>query len=53
MKCTGYHETCNCPDCEYVNQLYAELDFLENFVPEDVKEIERLRDEIESLGYFI
>ena len=49
--CNGYHENCNCPDCEYANALYAELDFLENFCPEDKKEIERIKEELDSMGY--
>ena len=41
-KCTGYHENCDCPDCTYVNQLYAELDWLESFERDNLAEIERI-----------
>ena len=41
MKCTGYHETCECEECAYVNTLYAELEYLENFYSDDREEIER------------
>lgn len=53
MKCTGYHETCECEECVYVNTLYAELEYLENFYSDDREEIERLIDEISSLGYSV
>lgn len=52
-KCCGYHEVCDCPDCTYVNMLYAQVDYLESYAPEDKEEIERLKDEILSLGYSI
>lgn len=52
-KCTGYHENCDCPDCTYVNQLYAELQHLEDFYPEETDEIDRLKEEIWNLGYSI
>ena len=39
------------PECSYVNTLYAELDYLESFEPGNKKEIERLIEEIESMGY--
>ena len=43
-KCTGYHENCDCPDCTYVNQLYAELDWLESFERDNLAEIERIKE---------
>ena len=49
--CQGFYELCQCEDCRYVAQLYAELDFLEQFEPENKKEIERLIEEIENMGY--
>lgn len=52
-KCTGYHENCDCPDCTYVNQLYAELDWLESFERDNIAEIERIKEEIWNLGYSI
>lgn len=52
-KCCGFHEICECEDCVYVNQLYAELDYLESYASEDIREIERIKDEIESMGYSV
>ena len=51
--CTGFHEGCDCPECSYANMLYSELDFLENFWQEDKKEIQRITDELESMGYSV
>lgn len=51
--CTGFWENCGCEDCLYVAQLYAELDYLESFASEDKDEIERIKNEIELLGYSI
>lgn len=51
--CTGFHEGCDCPECSYANMLYSELEFLESFCPEDKKEIQRITDELESLGYSV
>lgn len=50
-KCTGFHENCDCEECSYVNMLYAELDFLEQFEPENKADINRIKDEIENMGY--
>ena len=49
--CSGFHESCSCETCAYVNMLYCELDYLESFEPENIDEINRLTEEIESLGY--
>jgi hypothetical protein len=51
--CTGFHENCSCEDCEYANMLYRELEFFENFLPEDTEEIERIIYELESMGYTV
>ena len=51
IKCQGFHEVCECPECTYANCLYAELDFLEQFEPENKKEIERIKEELDNLGY--
>ena len=49
--CNGFYQMCECEDCQYIATLYAELDFLEQFEPENKKEIERLIEEIENMGY--
>ena len=49
--CSGFHESCSCETCQYINQLYVELDYLESFEPENKYEINRLIEEIENLGY--
>ena len=51
--CSGFHEGCDCKECSYANMLYSELDFLESFCPEDKKEIQRIVDELESMGYSV
>ena len=49
--CTGFWETCTCIECCYAADLYAELDYLESFEPENTDEIERIKEELDTLGY--
>ena len=51
--CNGFHEGCQCSECSYANMLYSELDFLESFCPEDKAEINRITEELESMGYTV
>lgn len=49
--CTGFHENCECEDCLYANQLYKELAYLEQFELENKEEIDRIKYELDSMGY--
>ena len=52
QECTGYWYECDCDDCIYVSNLYAELEYYDND-PEFQYEIDELVKEIESMGYFV
>ena len=40
------------PECQYANSLYSELEYLEEFEPENTYEIDRIKEELDMLGYF-
>ena len=53
MKCNGFWELCECEDCCRVAGLYAYLDWLEEFEPDNKAEINKVKNEIEDMGYSI
>ena len=53
MKCNGYWELCECEDCRRVAVLYAELDWYQQYEPQEKEIIRDLIEEIESMGYSV
>lgn len=51
MECTGYWETCNCPDCKRAAELYELLDYYE-YDSEFQFEIDEAIKELENMGYY-
>ena len=52
-KCTGFWEFCECEDCRLVATLYADLAWYEDMEPDNKKEINKLKEQIEDMGYSV